>query len=275
MGLFSAAITRAVGRRPTSGDEATVTATTNTATSTPSLEGERVLANQSHSHSSTSTSPLLEDNIPNYAAVENSRVSLGVRCLWCLDALEEEKSEGLEEQSAPTNEVVESISPNDFPSPMAPTVESSTSYPLLSPLAFAAASAYSSASSTTLSVASAAVGFVTEESPHTPIYEAPVPVFSPTGDQEPLIIPQHQHQHVSKQDRRQSVLLSAWCRRCGDYALRCALCQMAVRGAFYFCEKCGHGGHPEHLRSWFAVHTDCAAGCGCLCGQTALSLLGK
>ena len=34
-----------------------------------------------------------------------------------------------------------------------------------------------------------------------------------------------------------------WCSPCGDYALSCSLCQMAIRGAGYFCTACGHGGH--------------------------------
>ena len=63
---------------------------------------------------------------------------------------------------------------------------------------------------------------------------------------------------------------SAWCSSCKDYALTCSLCQMAIRGAGYFCTFCGHGGHTDHMREWFEQTVECAAGCGCRCGELAM-----
>ena len=45
----------------------------------------------------------------------------------------------------------------------------------------------------------------------------------------------------------------------------CAVCNTAVRGLYVWCQGCGHGGHLEHLRGWFANHTECPAGCGHQC----------
>lgn len=63
---------------------------------------------------------------------------------------------------------------------------------------------------------------------------------------------------------------SAWCSSCKDYALTCSLCQMAIRGAGYFCTFCGHGGHTDHMREWFEQTVECASGCGCRCGELAM-----
>ena len=43
------------------------------------------------------------------------------------------------------------------------------------------------------------------------------------------------------------------------------MCNTAVRGLYVWCQGCGHGGHLEHLRGWFANHTECPAGCGHQC----------
>lgn len=32
-----------------------------------------------------------------------------------------------------------------------------------------------------------------------------------------------------------------WCQSCQDWAQRCVLCEMAVRGPVSICTKCGHG----------------------------------
>ena len=58
---------------------------------------------------------------------------------------------------------------------------------------------------------------------------------------------------------------AVWCKPCKDYALTCSLCQMPIRGAGYFCSACGHGGHTAHMRQWFEITVECAAGCGCKC----------
>lgn len=56
-----------------------------------------------------------------------------------------------------------------------------------------------------------------------------------------------------------------WCQDCAEWAQRCVVCEMAVRGAVSVCGKCGHGGHLTHLQNWFARSRVCAAGCGCKC----------
>jgi hypothetical protein len=55
------------------------------------------------------------------------------------------------------------------------------------------------------------------------------------------------------------------CRTCQDYAFRCSICDNAVRGLFTVCDICNHGGHVEHMTSWFEKHVECPTGCGCNC----------
>jgi len=38
---------------------------------------------------------------------------------------------------------------------------------------------------------------------------------------------------------------------------------------FTMCPRCGHGGHLEHLKLWFAVENTCPSGCGCSCMDKA------
>ncbi|CAE8691033.1 unnamed protein product, partial [Polarella glacialis] len=46
----------------------------------------------------------------------------------------------------------------------------------------------------------------------------------------------------------------------------CAVCGEDVRGLWVACQICGHGGHPTHIREWFAGgERRCPAGCGCHC----------
>ena len=71
---------------------------------------------------------------------------------------------------------------------------------------------------------------------------------------------------VKRRERKNA----AWCSPCKDYALTCSLCQMAIRGAGYFCTFCGHGGHTSHMREWFEQTVECASGCGCRCGELAM-----
>lgn len=56
-----------------------------------------------------------------------------------------------------------------------------------------------------------------------------------------------------------------YCHNCSDYAFRCTICDMAVRGLFTICNECGHGGHVGHLHEWFKTHKVCPTGCGCRC----------
>ena len=61
-----------------------------------------------------------------------------------------------------------------------------------------------------------------------------------------------------------------YCRNCRDFAFRCAICCNSVRGLFTVCDACGHGGHIEHMRSWFGKHTECPTGCGCTCSFSSM-----
>ncbi|GLE04033.1 hypothetical protein PINS_up012944 [Pythium insidiosum] len=56
-----------------------------------------------------------------------------------------------------------------------------------------------------------------------------------------------------------------YCRECRDFAVKCSICQLVVRGQSMFCVACGHGGHESHLREWFETEKICPTGCGCWC----------
>lgn len=62
------------------------------------------------------------------------------------------------------------------------------------------------------------------------------------------------------------------CSSCHDFAVRCSVCQLVVRGQSMFCMTCGHGGHAAHLREWFEVETACPTGCGCWCKQATATM---
>ncbi|KAE9338617.1 hypothetical protein PF008_g11983 [Phytophthora fragariae] len=62
------------------------------------------------------------------------------------------------------------------------------------------------------------------------------------------------------------------CSSCRDFAVRCSVCQLVVRGQSMFCMTCGHGGHASHLREWFEVETACPTGCGCWCKQATATM---
>jgi hypothetical protein len=38
-----------------------------------------------------------------------------------------------------------------------------------------------------------------------------------------------------------------------------------VTGSANFCLVCGHGGHTQHMMTWFANEDQCPSGCGCRC----------
>jgi hypothetical protein len=57
------------------------------------------------------------------------------------------------------------------------------------------------------------------------------------------------------------------CSACHSAVVQCAICQQTIRGIAYFCPLCGHGGHADHMRTWFERRSECAAGCGCRCGD--------
>lgn len=61
------------------------------------------------------------------------------------------------------------------------------------------------------------------------------------------------------------------CVNCRKPIPRCSLCLMQVGRDFgaawvTWCQKCGHGGHAEHLSSWFSNEEKCpVASCDCFC----------
>ena len=54
------------------------------------------------------------------------------------------------------------------------------------------------------------------------------------------------------------------CGRCAG-AIICSICRLPVRGFFFLCRGCGHGGHVRHMQSWFLEESTCPTGCGCSC----------
>lgn len=53
----------------------------------------------------------------------------------------------------------------------------------------------------------------------------------------------------------------------------CSVCGDAVHGLWVGCQVCGHGGHPRHIREWFASGaTGCPAGCPHQCVACYLPL---
>jgi SEA/GATOR complex protein SEA2/WDR24 len=68
---------------------------------------------------------------------------------------------------------------------------------------------------------------------------------------------------------RKSLLLSdvgSRCPKCTATLAPCSICRRAVRGHFVWCSGCGHGGHIEHMRQWFAAGNDfCPTGCNHRC----------
>ncbi|VDN02073.1 unnamed protein product [Thelazia callipaeda] len=56
------------------------------------------------------------------------------------------------------------------------------------------------------------------------------------------------------------------CERCDiRWMFFCSLCQLPASGVVTLCAVCGHGGHAEHMVSWFKENNHCAYGCGCDC----------
>ncbi|CAF3649066.1 unnamed protein product [Adineta steineri] len=45
----------------------------------------------------------------------------------------------------------------------------------------------------------------------------------------------------------------------------CTICRIPCRGVFSFCGVCFHGGHIDHIRTWFNTHDECPYGCGHRC----------
>lgn len=60
-------------------------------------------------------------------------------------------------------------------------------------------------------------------------------------------------------------LKTPYCQNCRIYGFNCDICHLRVKGLSTWCLKCGHGGHADHLKKWFATESVCPAGCGCIC----------
>ncbi|CAF3620544.1 unnamed protein product [Rotaria sp. Silwood1] len=45
----------------------------------------------------------------------------------------------------------------------------------------------------------------------------------------------------------------------------CSICRIPCRGLFSFCGVCSHGGHIDHIQTWFKLHDECPYGCGHRC----------
>ena len=55
------------------------------------------------------------------------------------------------------------------------------------------------------------------------------------------------------------------CTSCTAPALSCAVCSEPVRGAYVWCQGCGHGGHLAHMLGWFTRSSLCPSGCMHVC----------
>ncbi|PAA61397.1 hypothetical protein BOX15_Mlig006669g2, partial [Macrostomum lignano] len=99
---------------------------------------------------------------------------------------------------------------------------------------------------------------------------------SPASQPQPQ--PHHPPPHVQ---------LQLACHRCGrrgpcdscrslaaassGFRIACSICWRPTSGLLLVCLACGHGGHPDHLRSWFrAGRLECPAACGCVCASSTL-----
>ncbi|KAI8334412.1 WD40-repeat-containing domain protein [Chlamydoabsidia padenii] len=61
----------------------------------------------------------------------------------------------------------------------------------------------------------------------------------------------------------------AWaCDKCHRLLNPCSICNQTVKGLYVWCQGCNHGGHLEHMRSWFSKEKQCPTGCGHNCVLT-------
>jgi WD repeat-containing protein 24 len=73
---------------------------------------------------------------------------------------------------------------------------------------------------------------------------------------------------------QQSTLVHTCCGECGKPMLnpgagwycskcksadssKCGVCHLIVRGLYAWCQVCGHGGHLQHMKNWFANQSKC------------------
>ncbi|XP_021927704.1 GATOR complex protein WDR59-like isoform X3 [Zootermopsis nevadensis] len=70
-----------------------------------------------------------------------------------------------------------------------------------------------------------------------------------------------------------SKVRGAGCLVCKRLIFQCSICNLSVRGLSKFCMVCGHGGHSDHMISWFETESECPTGCGCSCTVEMASML--
>ncbi|EFC48051.1 WD repeat domain 24 [Naegleria gruberi] len=47
------------------------------------------------------------------------------------------------------------------------------------------------------------------------------------------------------------------CKKCSTRTNMCVICHLPVDGLFYWCQRCGNGGHLNHMCEWFAKYKHC------------------
>ena len=48
--------------------------------------------------------------------------------------------------------------------------------------------------------------------------------------------------------------------KCSKFNSHCSVCDIPVRGRFWWCQCCGHGGHSYHMKQWFSGSNCCPTG---------------
>eukprot|EP01090_Pellita_catalonica_P014044 TRINITY_DN3481_c0_g1_i1.p1 TRINITY_DN3481_c0_g1~~TRINITY_DN3481_c0_g1_i1.p1 ORF type:complete len:586 (-),score=104.47 TRINITY_DN3481_c0_g1_i1:92-1849(-) len=75
--------------------------------------------------------------------------------------------------------------------------------------------------------------------------------------------------HANCPKCRSSLLDYGWaCKKCNAITNTCSLCRTVVRGLYIWCQGCGHGGHLDHMKEWFANETNCPV-CNHVCMFTS------
>ncbi|KAK5578609.1 hypothetical protein RB653_008281 [Dictyostelium firmibasis] len=87
-------------------------------------------------------------------------------------------------------------------------------------------------------------------------------------------------QIISQASKRHTTLISACstcgksipqnsilCEKCNKASSKCSICRLPVKGMWVWCQGCGHGGHLEHMKSWFVDKNQksCPTGCAHIC----------
>ncbi|KJH40842.1 hypothetical protein DICVIV_13194 [Dictyocaulus viviparus] len=72
-------------------------------------------------------------------------------------------------------------------------------------------------------------------------------------------------------------VLKCRCMKCSSVCGgSCSICNRTLVGMSWFCCKCHHTSHPQHMLEWFTTERVCPIGdCSCECGTNILQLSGK